>query len=92
MSVSKTIRGVAFPALPNAATRTAARGALTIAVIVVSVAGPADARQDPGTPNPSASTIQPTRHCPLTRVGTQFVRCDDLTGAGVAASPWVPES
>jgi hypothetical protein len=92
MSVSKTVRGVVIAAMPNVATRTAARGALTVAVIVVSVAGPADARQDPGAPNPSASTIQPTRDCPLTRVGTQFVRCDNLTGAGVPAPPWVPES
>jgi hypothetical protein len=29
--------------------------------------------------------------CPLTRVGTQLVRCDDLTGRGVEAALWVPE-
>lgn len=29
--------------------------------------------------------------CPLTRIGTQFVRCDDLTGAGVPAPFWIPE-
>lgn len=92
MSVSKIVRGVVIAAMPNVATRTVARGAFTVAVIAVSVAGPADARQDPGTPNLSTSAIQPTRHCPLTRVATQFVRCDDLTGAGVPAPSWVPES
>jgi hypothetical protein len=29
--------------------------------------------------------------CWLARVGTQFVRCDDLTGNAVQAPLWVPE-
>jgi len=29
--------------------------------------------------------------CPLERIGTQLVRCDYLTGAGVRAPSWVPE-
>lgn len=29
--------------------------------------------------------------CPLERIGTQLVRCDNLTGAGAAAPYWVPE-
>jgi hypothetical protein len=29
--------------------------------------------------------------CPLQRIGTQFVRCDNLTGAGVPAPQWIPE-
>ena len=29
--------------------------------------------------------------CPLERIGDQFVRCDNLTGAGVAAPSYVPE-
>lgn len=29
--------------------------------------------------------------CPLERIGTQFVRCDNLTGAGVRAPAWIPE-
>jgi hypothetical protein len=37
-------------------------------------------------PTPSAPSS-----CPLMRVGTQFVRCDNLTGAGVSAPPWIPE-
>ncbi|MDQ0731155.1 hypothetical protein [Arthrobacter sp. B1I2] len=30
-------------------------------------------------------------NCPLERIGTQLVRCDNLTGAGVAAPFWIPE-
>ncbi len=30
-------------------------------------------------------------NCPLQRVGTQFVRCDNLTGAGHLAPAWVPQ-
>lgn len=30
-------------------------------------------------------------NCLLTRIGTQLVRCDNLTGAGVPAPPWIPE-
>lgn len=29
--------------------------------------------------------------CPLERIGTQLVRCDYLTGAGVGAPSWIPE-
>jgi len=29
--------------------------------------------------------------CPLTRIGTQLVRCDNLTGAGAEAPYWIPE-
>ncbi|MGO4237237.1 hypothetical protein [Pseudarthrobacter sp. YAF2] len=30
-------------------------------------------------------------NCALTRIGTQLVRCDNLTGAGVTAPLWIPE-
>lgn len=30
-------------------------------------------------------------NCALTRIGTQLVRCDNLTGAGVPAPFWIPE-
>lgn len=33
-----------------------------------------------------------SRYCELTRVGSQFVRCDNLTGAGVPAPEWVSQS
>lgn len=29
--------------------------------------------------------------CLLERVGTQYVRCDNLTGLGVPAPEWIPE-
>ena len=29
--------------------------------------------------------------CPLQRIGTQLVRCDHLTGAGVRAPSWIPK-
>ena len=37
-------------------------------------------------PDPASSSTS-AGNCPLTRVGTQFVRCDNLTGAGVPAPP-----
>ena len=49
---------------------------------------PAAARQDRGTPLPEDGT--PTT-CQLARVGTQYVKCDDLTGNGVPAPAWVSE-
>jgi hypothetical protein len=30
-------------------------------------------------------------NCPLRRVGSQLVRCDNLTGAGATAPDWVPK-
>ncbi len=30
-------------------------------------------------------------HCPLQRIGTQLVRCDRLTGNGLAAPAHIPE-
>jgi hypothetical protein len=67
--------------------------AVTGALIIASLtAVPASARQDPG---PQSSTSNQTRDgdgsCPLARVGTQLVRCDNLTGDGVTAPLWVPE-
>jgi hypothetical protein len=29
--------------------------------------------------------------CPLQRIDTQLVRCDNLTGAGVSAPFWIPD-
>ncbi|MDP9887381.1 hypothetical protein [Pseudarthrobacter enclensis] len=29
--------------------------------------------------------------CPLERIGTQLVRCDNLTGTGAEAPFWIPE-
>ena len=50
----------------------------------------ATARPDPGDPIPIRfSSYEP--NCPLSRVDTQLVRCDNLTGAGVTAPASVPE-
>jgi hypothetical protein len=54
------------------------------------VAIPAAARLDPGEPVPVRFSTD-DRNCPLRRIDTQLVRCDDLTGAGVSAPIWVPE-
>jgi hypothetical protein len=63
------------------------------------VALPATARPDPGprldrqvtTATTSTTSPEDEGRCPLRRVGTQFVRCDNLTGNGVAAPAWVLE-
>jgi len=72
----------------------ARRGVATIFAITLfaaSQAAPAAARPDPGpTPRPEPAVSDPMG-CPLERVGTQFVRCDLLTGAGVPAPDWIPE-
>lgn len=74
-------------------TRRVTVSALAAILISSAAAVPAVARQDPGGPPTSPSTlIQNPWDCALTRIGTQFVRCDDLTGAGVPAPSWVPES
>jgi hypothetical protein len=49
---------------------------------------PAAARPDPGPPPQQQET---STSCPLSRVGTQFVRCDNLTGDGAAAPAWVAQ-
>lgn len=61
------------------------------ALLLTSVAAlPASARQDPGpTAGSSRSTAARQQTCPLTRLGAQLVRCDNLTGAGTPAPLWV---
>ena len=51
---------------------------------------PATARQDAGPIVVHA--IPDDGRCSLTRVGTQFVKCDDLTGNGVSAPGWIPRA
>ena len=48
---------------------------------------------------PTAATASPldpsqafSNGCPLERIGTQLVRCDNLTGAGVRAPSWIPKA
>lgn len=48
---------------------------------------PAFARPEP---QPTAPAIDRSG-CALERIGTQFVKCDNLTGAGAPAPAWVRE-
>jgi hypothetical protein len=63
----------------------AAAGATLVASLA---AGTAAARPDSGDRIPDR---YPSHNCQLERIGTQLVRCDNLTGGGVQAPPWVPE-
>src|SRR6478752_6705888 len=57
-------------------------------------AGPVTAvmLHDPVLPPPSAAAHAPTsRPCWLSRVGTLFVRCDNVTGNAVQAPRWVAQ-
>jgi hypothetical protein len=61
---------------------------IAAALVLISLgAMPSFARSDLGThiPRPDQAA-----GCKLQRVGTQFVRCDNLTGNGVAAPEWIP--
>jgi hypothetical protein len=49
---------------------------------------PAAARPDPG---PAPTQEATSTSCPLTRVGTQYVRCDNLTGNEVSAPLSIPQ-
>jgi hypothetical protein len=54
--------------------------------LAMGTALPAGARTDPGLHLPTFDTYD---HCLLERVGTQYVKCDELTGNGVPAPAWV---
>ncbi len=58
------------------------------ALLTLAAAGPVEARQDQG---PDLVVRGHVGACLLERVGTQFVRCDDLTGNGVPAPSSIPE-
>ena len=60
-------------------------------IVVAGAASPAAARPDPGTSSATQTIISTAERCRLTRIGTQYVRCDDLTGAGVTPPSWLPE-
>jgi hypothetical protein len=51
---------------------------------------PATASQDRGEAVTNRVSVR-SEACPLERVGTQYVRCDNLTGAGVPAPSWVSQ-
>ena len=66
--------------------------AIATLALAPNVSGNAWARQDPGPPAPPTTRQAPAYpYCPLERIDRQLVRCDNLTGAGVPASWYVPE-
>lgn len=85
----------------NTATiKTATIATVTVAIITFTSASSAFALPDPGEPGASPTALQTDAPCGVTtsgdrllrRIGTQFVRGDDLTGAGVPAPAWVTEA
>lgn len=84
-----------------ATTKATAVIAVTIALVTAMNVSSASAFPDPGepgAPGPGHQTSAPHRVATtsgvrlLERIGTEFVRGDDLTGAGVSAPSWVPEA
>jgi hypothetical protein len=74
---------------PRKALRFAGLGAIALALALAGPS-PALAKPDPGGPVVGGPATM-TTVCSLTRIGTQLVHCDQLTGAGVSAPSWVPE-
>jgi hypothetical protein len=77
-------------------TQTVSALACAAVMALVGTASLAQARPDGGGGGvrvTSAARAYPSSpgRCPLERVGDQLVRCDNLTGAGAVAPPWVPE-
>lgn len=71
-------------------TRRIPAAAATTMLLLGATTLPASARQDPG--EVAVSPAQTATHqCLLERVGTQYVRCDNLTGNGVQAPASLPE-
>ena len=68
--------------------------ALTALLATTLSTGPASAVMLHGPALPALTSHAPTsadHPCWLARVGTQFVRCDDLTGDAVPAPRWIAQ-
>jgi hypothetical protein len=86
--------------MSHATSRIAAGSVIALAISIGGAASVAHAFPDPGepgAPDPASARLSISLHVhgdprfePLERVGTQFVRGDNLTGAGVPAPAWVP--
>ncbi|GAA2024009.1 hypothetical protein GCM10009819_03580 [Agromyces tropicus] len=80
--------------ITTTAITTSALVASAAALLTAIAAAPAVARPEPG-PEPAPAVVAVERAdapvCLLERIDAQFVRCDDLTGAGVPAPSWIPE-
>jgi hypothetical protein len=70
-----------------------ATAAAILTMLAGSVAVPAAAcNLEPNSaPHRSIAFPDSPRRCPLRRIDRQLVRCDNLTGAGVAAPLFIPE-
>jgi hypothetical protein len=66
---------------------TGSAAAVCLGVVLITATSHAGATLDPGPARQSASSSD---SCRLARVGTQFVRCDDLTGNGAPAPSFIP--
>jgi hypothetical protein len=58
-------------------------------LLSLSAAPAAFARPEPQPPSIPSSAYDP--ECPVERIGTQYVRCDNLTGPDVPAPSWIRE-
>jgi hypothetical protein len=63
-------------------------GAVVAGVLLLLLTGWVPAATATLPPDPSQASLN---GCPLERIGTQLIRCDNLTGAGVRAPSWIPE-
>lgn len=70
--------------MTTSSTRTLVAAAAIATLTLTLTAAPATARPDPGGATTQQLESDPSR-CSLERVNRQLVRCDYLTGAGVAA-------
>ncbi|GAA2015670.1 hypothetical protein [Microbacterium ulmi] len=75
----------------NASTRTKLAAIVGAAVLVGSLSAAPAASARPEPQPATGSTRQYGPYCSMERIGTQYVRCDDLTGAGVPAPSWIHE-
>lgn len=70
-------------------TKPSRRAGILLALFLLALAPAATASA--GTDSVSPAGRPSFENCLLTRIGTQLVRCDNLTGAGVPAPFWIPE-
>ena len=82
---------ITIPTPRRASLRVRQVGSVAALTVLLALAGSpsALARPEPGDPLPNTVRIQATNG--LRRIGTQYVRGDMLTGAGVPAPAWIPE-
>jgi hypothetical protein len=65
--------------------------AVSAALLFVCSIATASAKPDQGGPVDDAGFWIYPGNCVLQRIGSQLVRCDNLTGAGASAPLWIPE-